>query len=110
MSEARHEAGAESWKNTVQAVVLDIEGTTTPITFVTERLFPFARQRAREYLSEHWPAHVEQLHVARSEVAENGADPPSLAQYEPAATPEALDALTRFVHWMMDRDMKVLLV
>ena len=29
----------------VRALLLDIEGTTTPISFVYEILFPFARQR-----------------------------------------------------------------
>jgi enolase-phosphatase E1 len=35
----------------VRAVVLDIEGTTTPISFVTEVLFPFARARLESTLA-----------------------------------------------------------
>lgn len=31
-------------------ILLDIEGTTTPIEFVTETLFPYARERLRAYL------------------------------------------------------------
>lgn len=38
----------------VDGVLLDIEGTTSSITFVTEVLFPFARKHARAYLQEHW--------------------------------------------------------
>ncbi len=34
--------------NGVRALLLDIEGTTTPISFVYETLFPFARQRLDE--------------------------------------------------------------
>ena len=34
----------------VEAVVLDIEGTTTPIAFVYDVLFPFARAHLREFL------------------------------------------------------------
>ena len=34
------------------AVVLDIEGTTTPISFVADVLFPFARKHLRAYLTE----------------------------------------------------------
>lgn len=30
----------------VQVVLLDIEGTTTPITFVHDKLFPYARSGA----------------------------------------------------------------
>lgn len=32
-------------------IVLDIEGTTTPITFVTNVLFPYARDNVRKHLS-----------------------------------------------------------
>lgn len=31
-------------------IVLDIEGTTTPITFVTDVLFPYARDNVRKHL------------------------------------------------------------
>jgi enolase-phosphatase E1 len=37
-----------------RAILLDIEGTTTPVSFVYETLFPFARRRLRPYLSAHW--------------------------------------------------------
>jgi enolase-phosphatase E1 len=36
----------------VKAVLLDIEGTTTPIAFVTGVLFPFARRHLRSYLAQ----------------------------------------------------------
>ena len=36
----------------MQAIVLDIEGTTTPMTFVYDVLFPFARQRLSAYLAD----------------------------------------------------------
>ncbi|KAI3934817.1 hypothetical protein MKW98_026225 [Papaver atlanticum] len=32
-------------------IVLDIEGTTTPITFVTEVLFPYVRDNVRKHLT-----------------------------------------------------------
>merc|ERR1712137_1290617 len=38
----------------VRAVLLDIEGTTTPITFVTEVLFPYVRREVKEYLRKRW--------------------------------------------------------
>lgn len=37
----------------IQAIVTDIEGTTTPIRFVTETLYPYARQRIPGYVREH---------------------------------------------------------
>lgn len=33
-----------------QCIVLDIEGTTTPISFVTDILFPYARDNVRKHL------------------------------------------------------------
>lgn len=38
----------------VDAVLLDIEGTTSSISFVTEVLFPFALEHLRDYLDQHW--------------------------------------------------------
>lgn len=37
----------------VQAVLLDIEGTTTPVDFVFEVLFPFAHDRVAAFLRDH---------------------------------------------------------
>jgi enolase-phosphatase E1 len=34
-------------------VLLDVEGTTTPLAFVSGRLFPYARTRLRQYLEAH---------------------------------------------------------
>src|SRR5215212_5883324 len=34
-------------------IVTDIEGTTTPISFVTEVLFPYARERLPAYVTAH---------------------------------------------------------
>ncbi|MBM3461042.1 MAG: acireductone synthase [Armatimonadetes bacterium] len=36
------------------AVVLDIEGTITPISFVYDTLFPYAHDHAARFLREHW--------------------------------------------------------
>ncbi|HEX4900099.1 MAG TPA: hypothetical protein VFV61_06165, partial [Pyrinomonadaceae bacterium] len=36
-----------------RALLLDIEGTVTPISFVHDILFPFARTHVRNYLIQH---------------------------------------------------------
>ncbi|XP_056424897.1 enolase-phosphatase E1 isoform X2 [Hyla sarda] len=38
----------------VTAILLDIEGTTTPITFVKDILFPYIQDNVEEYLQKHW--------------------------------------------------------
>jgi enolase-phosphatase E1 len=37
-----------------RAILLDIEGTTSSISFVYDVMFPFARRELESYLSEHW--------------------------------------------------------
>jgi len=91
-------------------VLLDIEGTTTPIAFVHDVLFPYARARVRTYL-ETTPASDpelieaigllldEQPHdVARNEL-EAGSREPEGGSWKP-------EALVTYVHWLMDRDRK----
>ena len=39
------------WES-LRAIVLDIEGTTCPVDFVTGRLFPYARQHLGTLLSQ----------------------------------------------------------
>ena len=38
----------------IRAVVLDIEGTTTPVDFVYQVLFPYARAHVPAFLSREW--------------------------------------------------------
>jgi enolase-phosphatase E1 len=38
----------------VTAVLLDVEGTTSSISFVHDQMFPYARRHLRGYLMEHW--------------------------------------------------------
>lgn len=39
---------------TIKAVVLDIEGTTTPISFVAETLFPYISRELEKYIQITW--------------------------------------------------------
>jgi len=71
------------------AVVTDIEGTTTPIAFVHDVLFPYARQRLPDFL---------RAHAARADVASVLAD---TARLSPGADP-----LATLLGWM-DADAKM---
>ncbi len=59
----------------IRAVVTDIEGTTTPISFVRDRLFPYARARMKAYVAKHRdePPVMAALDEAR-EIAGGGTD------------------------------------
>ena len=86
------------------AVVLDIEGTTTPVSFVYDVLFPYARANLRAYLTVHAEERAvrEAARLLREEHAADesaGASPPAL----PGADPRWL---TGYLEWLMDRDRK----
>jgi enolase-phosphatase E1 len=88
----------------IRGVVLDIEGTTTPISFVHEDLFNYARIHVRDYLALHSPP--EDVRLLREEHAEDvrkGKQPPPLA--EPGARAET-DSLAGYVNWLIDLNSK----
>jgi enolase-phosphatase E1 len=66
----------------VRAVVTDIEGTTTRIAFVTEVLFPYARERIAHFLAAHQqqPAVSEQIAVVRALMQQPDASIESVTQ------------------------------
>jgi enolase-phosphatase E1 len=86
------------------AVLLDVEGTTTPIEFVAGTLFPFARERFPAFLRDHGAlaAVREDLERLREEHRREGpADPP------PAWDDgDRLTSATSYLLWLMDRDRK----
>ncbi len=87
---------------------MDIEGTTSPIDFVYEVLFPYARLHLEEYLKR--KAGSEELERDLLELREEHVK--DLA--EALAPPEWIDAppdaqiqsVVRYVFWLMDRDRK----
>ena len=92
----------------VRGVVLDIEGTTTPISFVYDVLFPYARENLRPFLETHGPSgllaevdrQLREEHAA--DVARGDAPPPLPADLSGG---NAVD-LEPYVLWLMDRDRK----
>ena len=99
---------APSGGNSIQAILLDIEGTTTPIDFVFRTLFPYARQRLPQFFVEHGndPSvreDIDALHQQyQSDAAEN-LNPPEWADDSRAAE---LAAAAAYAAWLIDRDSK----
>jgi enolase-phosphatase E1 len=76
----------------MKGILLDIEGTTTPISFVYEALFPYARAHVSENLAE------EDIGALRHDYEadiRNGFTPPAWSEMPVA-----------YVHWLMDQDRK----
>ena len=92
----------------IRAILLDIEGTTTPIAFVTRVLFPYARKRLRAHLDAHagspeYQALLTGLAEERLLSMRGGDTVPPWADAPPAAR---LASAAAFVEWLMDRDRK----
>jgi enolase-phosphatase E1 len=88
-------------------ILLDIEGTTTPIAFVTQVLYPYARTHLRSYLYRHGesPPYVALMEAFRQEhEADERAGEPVLPW--PAAGADARPAVQAYAEWLMDRDRK----
>jgi enolase-phosphatase E1 len=94
----------------IRALVLDIEGTTTPVAFVYDVLFPYARSHVAAYLrragtSEACRRAVTRLEQERaSEPGTHGESPPADTLFSGADM--RLDEVVRYVNWLMDRDRK----
>ena len=70
-------------------ILLDIEGTTTPISFVYDVLFPFARKQLADYLPRTDLSDLQLEHQAETQNAPEWSSPPIL-----------------YVEWLMDQDRK----
>ena len=88
-------------------ILLDIEGTTTPIAFVSQVLVPYARQHLRSYLYRHGDAaqYLPLLESFRREhEADEQAGEPVLPWSAPGADPRP--SVQAYTEWLMDRDRK----
>jgi enolase-phosphatase E1 len=92
----------------VCVILLDIEGTTTPVDFVYKTLFPYARQKMQSFLRQHSDdpeirSLVAQLRIQHQR-DEAGNAHPSAWNHE---TDDALlDSSVAYAHWLMARDSK----
>ena len=75
-----------------RGILLDIEGTTTPISFVYDVLFPYARQRMSTYVRN---ADLTDLRREYESDVQSGNNPP-LWSNDPVP----------YLHWLMDQDRK----
>jgi enolase-phosphatase E1 len=94
----------------VGVVILDIEGTTTPIEFVHRTLFGFARAEVRNYLAARigtstdaaTVAILNGLHSEHSVDVAAGQSPPSW----PGDATAKLDSAVAYVEWLIASDRK----
>ena len=92
----------------IRAVLLDIEGTTTPVDFVYRTLFPYARLKMEDFLVRHQDdpavlADVDGLRHQSSADQERGLDVPP---WRGGSQDNALASAAAYARWLIDRDSK----
>ena len=92
----------------IRVILLDIEGTTTPVEFVYETLFPYASRKLESFLREH--SQDPEIHSliqdlrAHLEVDErNGLEPPGWLDHPEEAR---LQSSVSYGQWLIARDSK----
>lgn len=90
------------------AILLDVEGTTTPVAFVKDVLFPYARTHLRSHLEAHtgvaeYESLIMRLRDERARTLGDGEIVPPWADEPRSARLASVDG---FVRWLMDRDRK----
>jgi enolase-phosphatase E1 len=87
----------------VRGILLDIEGTTTPIAFVHDVLFSYARNHASDFLinnigSDEVRADVSMLYEEHALDVVEDRNPPELT--------EEIESLAAYIEWLIDQDRK----
>ncbi|XP_017023599.1 enolase-phosphatase E1 [Drosophila kikkawai] len=88
-----------------KVVLVDIEGTTTSISFVHDVLFPYAKENVNKFLRDSWKSDD------TKQIVQDLQQVPQFADYKDtlSAPPAELDAelITGFVRYLIDKDLKV---
>ena len=87
----------------VRGILLDIEGTTTPIAFVHDVLFSYARAHANDFLknniySDEVRADLSMLYEEHARDVVEDRNPPELT--------EEIESLADYIEWLIDYDRK----
>ena len=94
--------------SSVHGILLDIEGTTSPVDFVYQVLFPFVRAQLKDYLrrnadSAELRRDLSMLREEHLKDLEQGLAPPNWIDQPLDAQ---IESVAHYVFWLMDRDRK----
>jgi enolase-phosphatase E1 len=92
----------------IRVILLDVEGTTTPIDFVYKTLFPYARRNVESFLRKHLrepeiQSLGAQLRAQREYEENNGLKPPP---WNEETDDLLLQSSVAYVQWLIGRDSK----
>lgn len=102
-------AAADTVPFSGRTLLLDIEGTTSSVSYVFDVLFPYARTRLRSFLADNWDD--ESVAQARRLIARDAGWPTDFGAAVPVAGPAPaaatqLDDLVAHLEQLMDADSK----
>ncbi|KAI8579442.1 hypothetical protein K450DRAFT_271982 [Umbelopsis ramanniana AG] len=98
---------------TYNTVILDIEGTTTPITFVKDVLFPYVTSGLYKFLTENWgsPGLDQQIELLRQQAEQDieaGIKQAVLIPHETSSNADQVRAaVQQCIEWQMQEDRKI---
>jgi enolase-phosphatase E1 len=92
----------------VRIILLDIEGTTTPVDFIYQTLFPYASSKMESFLREYFRepeimSLIQSLHT-KHQIDERQGSQPSAWMDEPDES--RLRSAVAYSQWLMDKDSK----
>lgn len=82
-----------------KAILLDIEGTTTPIDFVHKTLFPYARARMAGFVSDNF----NDLKIEVAQLAEEHA---TEGDHNAEFRPDSANSVSEYLNFLIDNDRK----
>lgn len=111
----------------IRHILLDIEGTTCPVSFVSDVLFPYAKTRLAGYLAQHgqdaeiqallqelqnaWEhdddAEAQALLKSTRTAPHSPSNPADLADGSAGVTAVSTESLLVYLHWLIQQDRKV---
>ena len=92
-----------------QHLLLDIEGTTCPVSFVSDVLFPFAKQELSHYIKQHWDKspHDKPIQAAKKEwLDDQSPESMQLKQQVMQGGTEEVDGLIQHLKHLISVDRK----
>jgi enolase-phosphatase E1 len=92
----------------IRVILLDIEGTTTPVEFVFQTLFPYASRKLEQFLREHAQepeieSLIQDLRAQHESDEREGLKPPGWMDHPEEAR---LRSIVAYGHWLIVRDSK----
>lgn len=86
----------------IKSILLDIEGTTTPIDFVHKTLFPFARKRTLDFVRENFASLGEEIRALGNEYRQDAAKEENLPLFDE----NSVEAIAAYLRFLIDIDRK----